>query len=141
MKESSLVAVVFVAALALGGGTLAAQISSQPEPPTDVEAQAAPQPVCTVPDRSQLVPESGALYGVNLDWDAWCGPMGKRNWDPKVFARWRRYRDYSTGIIGDLLVHEITPMLMAIEQGWPTRVVATGSHLVDKEMENFDQQQ
>jgi predicted dehydrogenase len=77
--------------------------------------------------------------GVNLDWDAWCGPMGKRNWDPKVFARWRRYRDYSTGIIGDLLVHEITPMLMAIEQGWPTRVVATGSHLVDKEMENFDQ--
>jgi predicted dehydrogenase len=77
--------------------------------------------------------------GVNLDWDAWCGPMGKRPWDPKVFIRWRRYRDFSTGIIGDLLVHEMTPMLMAVEQGWPVRVVATGSHLVDKEMENHDQ--
>ncbi|WJZ67465.1 glycoside hydrolase family 26 protein [Kocuria rosea] len=65
MKESSLVAVVFVAALALGGGTLAAQISSQP----DEEVQAAPLPMCTVLDRSELEPETGALYGVNLDWD------------------------------------------------------------------------
>ncbi|MCP6440598.1 hypothetical protein NL474_29580, partial [Klebsiella pneumoniae] len=60
MKESSLVAVVFVAALALGGGTLAAQISSQP----DEEVQAAPLPMCTVLDRSELEPETGALYGV-----------------------------------------------------------------------------
>ena len=77
--------------------------------------------------------------GVNLDWEEWCRPIGQRPWDPKLFIRWRRYRDTSTGIIGDLLVHEMTPMLMAIEQGWPTRVVAAGSHMVDKEMENHDQ--
>jgi predicted dehydrogenase len=77
--------------------------------------------------------------GVNLDWEEWCRPIGQRAWDPKLYIRWRRYRDTSTGIIGDLLVHEMTPMLMAIEQGWPVRVVATGSHLVDKEMENHDQ--
>ena len=77
--------------------------------------------------------------GQNLDWDAWCGPMGKREWDPKVYIRWRRYRDFSTGILGDLLVHVITPMLVALEQGWPTRVVAVGSHMVDKAMENHDQ--
>lgn len=77
--------------------------------------------------------------GVNLDWDAWCGPAGPAQWDPLVYARWRRYRKYSTGIIGDLLVHVMTPMLVAIEPGWPTRVVASGGHYVDKAMENHDQ--
>lgn len=77
--------------------------------------------------------------GVNLDWDTWCGPSGKATWDPLVYGRWRRYKRYSTGIIGDLLVHQMTPLIMALDQGWPVRVVATGTHLVDKAMENFDQ--
>jgi len=77
--------------------------------------------------------------GVNLDWDAWCGPLGKAPWDAEVYARWRRYRRYSTGIIGDLLVHKITPLLFAMDLGWPTRVVAAGGHYVDKVMENHDQ--
>lgn len=77
--------------------------------------------------------------GETLDWDMWCGPLGKREWDPAFYARWRRYRDASTGIIGDLLVHEVTPLVMALDQGWPTRVVATGGHYVDKAMENHDQ--
>ncbi|MCI0436079.1 MAG: Gfo/Idh/MocA family oxidoreductase [Gemmatimonadetes bacterium] len=77
--------------------------------------------------------------GVNLDWRAWCGPLGERPWSPDVYARWRRYRDYSTGIIGDLLVHRITPLMMALDVGWPVRVVASGGHYVDKAMENHDQ--
>lgn len=77
--------------------------------------------------------------GVNLDWRRWCGPLGPQPWDPEVFARWRRYRKYSTGIIGDLLVHVMTPLVMALDQGWPARVVATGGHYVDKAMENHDQ--
>jgi predicted dehydrogenase len=77
--------------------------------------------------------------GVNLDWEAWCGRLGPRQWDPKVFARWRRYKDFSTGIIGDLLVHVMTPLIFALDAGWPTRVVATGAHVVDHDMENFDQ--
>lgn len=77
--------------------------------------------------------------GVNLDWEAWCGRLGPREWDPKVFARWRRYRDFSTGIIGDLLVHVMTPLIYALDAGWPTRVVATGAHIVDHAMENHDQ--
>ena len=77
--------------------------------------------------------------GVNIDWREWCGPLGAQAWDPVVYARWRRYRKYSTGIIGDLLVHVLTPMLVAIEPGWPTRVVASGGHYIDKAMENHDQ--
>ncbi|MFN0058737.1 MAG: Gfo/Idh/MocA family protein [Planctomycetota bacterium] len=77
--------------------------------------------------------------GENLDWERWCGPLGVQPWDPAVYARWRRYKMYSTGIIGDLLVHVMTPMVMALDLGWPTRVVASGGHYVDKAMENHDQ--
>jgi len=77
--------------------------------------------------------------GVNLDWDAWLGDLGPREWDPKVYARWRRYKDFSTGIIGDLLVHVMTPLIFALDSGWPTRVIASGSHVIDHDMENFDQ--
>jgi len=78
--------------------------------------------------------------GVNMDWETWCEPVGQIDWDPKVYARWRRYKDWSTGIVGDLLVHEITPLIMALERvGWPTRVQATGGHYLDKAMENHDQ--
>jgi predicted dehydrogenase len=77
--------------------------------------------------------------GVNLDWKQWCGKLGEVAWNPEIYARWRRYRKYSTGIIGDLLVHRITPLIMALDLGWPTRVVASGGHYVDKSMENHDQ--
>jgi predicted dehydrogenase len=77
--------------------------------------------------------------GENLDWEAWLGWMGPREWDPKVYARWRRYRDFSTGIVGDLLVHQMTPVMFALDSDWPTRVTAHGHHHIDTEMENHDQ--
>ncbi|MDA1267107.1 MAG: Gfo/Idh/MocA family oxidoreductase [Planctomycetota bacterium] len=87
------------------------------------------------------------LYGIDanvkpgetLDWEAWCGPMGVDEFDTEVYHRWRRYRKWSTGIIGDLLVHMMTPMIFALDRGWPTRVCASGGHYIDKAMENHDQ--
>lgn len=77
--------------------------------------------------------------GKDVDWESWCGPLGKVPFDPYLLNRWRRYRLTSTGIIGDLLVHVMTPLMYSLEMGWPTRVHATGLHLVDKAMENHDQ--
>lgn len=77
--------------------------------------------------------------GPNLDWEAWCGPLGRIEWDPEYYFRWRRYRRFSSGIIGDLLVHMMTPLMMAVDAGWPVRVTGTGGHYVDKAMENHDQ--
>lgn len=76
--------------------------------------------------------------GKDVDWDKWCGPLGTMPFDPYVLNRWRRYRRTSTGIIGDLLVHVMTPLMMAMDQGWPVRVTASGAHLIDKQMENHD---
>ena len=83
--------------------------------------------------------EKDIVPGKNLDWDAWCGPLGPQKWDPLIYHRWRRYKKYSTGIVGDLLVHQMTPLIGAIDPGWPKRVVATGVHNIDQAMENFDQ--
>lgn len=77
--------------------------------------------------------------GVNLDWKTWCGPLGEAPWNAEIYARWRRFRKYSTGIMGDLLVHQMTPMVKAMRLGWPVRAVASGGHIVDTKMENFDQ--
>ena len=74
-----------------------------------------------------------------IDWKRWCGWLGDMPWDPELYARWRRYRATSTGIIGDLLVHVVTPLMYALDMGWPTRVTASGGHYVDKVMENHDQ--
>lgn len=80
------------------------------------------------------------IPGETLDWERWCKPLGKARWSPEVYARWRRYKRYSSGIIGDLLVHHVTPTLKALgEVGWPVKVVATGGHYIDKAMENPDQ--
>lgn len=76
---------------------------------------------------------------VNIDWRKWCGPLGKTDWNPEIYARWRRYKKYSTGIIGDLLVHHMTPLILALDVGWPVRVTASGGHYIDKKMENHDQ--
>lgn len=86
------------------------------------------------------------LYGIDqsvkpgetLDWDRWCGPLGKQPFDTEVYHRWRRYRRYSTGIIGDLLVHQMTPIIFALDMGLPSTVSAAGGHMVDKAMENHD---
>ncbi len=74
-----------------------------------------------------------------LDWEGWCGPLGPQPFDTEVFHRWRRYRRWSTGIVGDLLVHQMTPLVWAANLGWPVRVSAAGGQYVDKKMENHDQ--
>jgi predicted dehydrogenase len=77
--------------------------------------------------------------GAELDWDAWCGPEGKSDFNAEVFFRWRRFKRWSTGVIGDLLVHVTTPLVWTLDAGWPVRVTASGGHFNDLAMENHDQ--
>jgi predicted dehydrogenase len=66
----------------------------------------------------------------NLDWDTWQGHVPKREFDPKIFARWRCWKEYGTGVAGDLLVHLISGMLyvLGINQA-PTRAMSAGGIL------------
>src|SRR6267378_325816 len=67
----------------------------------------------------------------NFDWDTWQGDATKRPWDPdaspKYFARWRCWKEYGTGVAGDLLVHLLSGMqfVLGINE-IPKRVSAFG---------------
>src|SRR6266403_2057315 len=56
----------------------------------------------------------------NFDWNTWQGDATKRPWDPdtspKYFARWRCWKEYGTGLAGDLLVHLVSGMNFML--GW-----------------------
>ncbi len=60
------------------------------------------------------------------DWDQFQGNAPKCAWDPKRFFRWRNYRDYGTGVAGDLFVHLLTGLHTVTNSLGPTRVYATG---------------
>ena len=40
-----------------------------------------------------------------LDWNTWVGTKTERPFDPKLFFRWRCFRDFGAGLAGDLFVH------------------------------------
>jgi len=63
----------------------------------------------------------------NLDWDTWLGTAPKKAFDPLLFARWRCWKEYGTGVAGDLLVHLISGMqcVLGINE-IPKRVSAFG---------------
>ena len=45
-----------------------------------------------------------------LDWTAWLGTAPKKAFDPLTFARWRCWKEYGTGMAGDLMVHLLSGM-------------------------------
>ena len=60
----------------------------------------------------------------NLDWDTWQGDVPKRAFDPNIFARWRCWKEYGTGVAGDLLVHLISGMMVMLNINEPPRQVS-----------------
>ncbi|MFL5544347.1 MAG: Gfo/Idh/MocA family protein [Gemmatimonadaceae bacterium] len=60
----------------------------------------------------------------NLDWDTWQGDVPKRPFNPLIFARWRCWKEYGTGVAGDLLVHLISGMMFMLGINEPPRQAA-----------------
>jgi predicted dehydrogenase len=61
-----------------------------------------------------------------IDWDRFLGRAPKRPFDPVRLFRWRNYRDYGTGIPGDLFVHLFTGIHFVLDALGPTRAIASG---------------
>ena len=51
-----------------------------------------------------------------LDWDTWLNDAPKIPFSPERFARWRCWKEYGTGVAGDLMVHLVSGMLYTL--GW-----------------------
>jgi predicted dehydrogenase len=78
------------------------------------------------------------LSPTTLDWDTWQGLAPKRAFDPKLFARWRCWKEYGTGVAGDLLVHLVSGMLAMLGTNEaPRRSMAMGGILRWKDGRNM----
>jgi len=82
------------------------------------------------PTGAWVYPVPPDLSPETLDWDTWQGTVPKRVFDGKIFARWRCWKEYGTGVAGDLLVHLVSGMNFMM--GWnepPSRVMSFGGIL------------
>jgi predicted dehydrogenase len=61
-----------------------------------------------------------------IDWDRFLGRAPKRPFEPVRLFRWRNYRDYGTGIPGDLFVHLFTGIHFVLDALGPSRAIASG---------------
>jgi predicted dehydrogenase len=62
----------------------------------------------------------------NVDWDRFLGKAPKRPFEPIRLFRWRNYRDYGTGVAGDLFVHLFSGIHFVLDSLGPARIFATG---------------
>jgi len=72
-------------------------------------------------------PPPPGLSPENFDWDTWLGTAPKKPFDPITYARWRCWKEYGTGVAGDLMVHLVSGMMFVtgLNQA-PSRAFATG---------------
>jgi predicted dehydrogenase len=79
------------------------------------------------PNGAWEYPLPPGLSTETLDWDTWQGTVAKRPFDPYLFARWRCWKEYGTGLAGDLLVHLISGMMSMLDiNEAPRQVMAMG---------------
>ncbi len=62
----------------------------------------------------------------NIDWKRFLKDKPNAAFDPKRFFRWRCFRDYGTGVGGDLFVHLLSSLHYIISSMGPTKIMATG---------------
>lgn len=65
------------------------------------------------PDGAWEYPPPPDLSPENLDWQTWQKDVAKKPFDPLIFARWRCWHEYGTGMAGDLMVHLLSGMQFA----------------------------
>jgi predicted dehydrogenase len=73
--------------------------------------------------RPSIAPDASTS---TIDWDRFVSNTHKRSFDPKRFFWWHNYRDYGTGIPGDLFVHLFSGVNFVLQSNGPERVVSTG---------------
>lgn len=70
------------------------------------------------------MPEDGNLQTV--DWKTFLHGKPDRPFDPKRFFRWRCFKDYGTGVSGDLFIHLFSSLHYIVGSNGPNKIMSTG---------------
>lgn len=70
------------------------------------------------------MPEDGS--DKTVDWTRFLHGKPNRPFDPKRFFRWRCFKDYGTGVSGDLFVHLFSSLHYIVSSPGPNRIMSTG---------------
>jgi predicted dehydrogenase len=70
------------------------------------------------------MPTDGSTQTV--DWDRYIAGMPRQPYDPKKFFWWRNYKDFGTGMPGDLFVHLVTGIHYVTDAKGPQRIFSSG---------------
>ena len=73
--------------------------------------------------QASIPPEASTA---TIDWDRYVSNTTRRPFDAARFFRWRCFRDYGTGVAGDLFVHLFSGVHFVLDSTGPERVYATG---------------
>ncbi|HEX4020940.1 MAG TPA: Gfo/Idh/MocA family oxidoreductase [Acidobacteriaceae bacterium] len=68
------------------------------------------------PTGAWVYPPPFDLSPATLDWNTWLNTAPKIPLNPYRFARWRCWKEYGTGVAGDLMVHLLSGMQFTL--GW-----------------------
>jgi predicted dehydrogenase len=74
----------------------------------------------------QVVPE-------HFDYDFWSGPAPRLPFRGLPHRRWRSFREYGNGIVGDMCVHMLDTVRWMLDLGWPWRIKSSGGIFVQTE--------
>jgi predicted dehydrogenase len=80
----------------------------------------------------------GATGDAHVDWETFRHGTEPKAWDMDRFFRWRKYWNYGSGLVGDLLPHKLPPLMIAMNlptdglRGYPILVSSGGGLYVQK---------
>lgn len=86
---------------------------------------------------SEPRPKPDASPPNGLDWDMWCGPAPKHNYNPAIHPKgFRNYLDYSNGMCADWGVHWMDQILWWSEDKHPKTIYSTGGVFNENNLAN-----
>ncbi len=69
----------------------------------------------------------------SFDYEQWTGPAPMLPYKGLPHRRWRAFREYGNGIVGDMCVHYFDAVRWLLSLGWPERISSQGGIYVQTE--------